>query len=334
MLEMLSKIKAHEFFWEGVALLIIASGLLFLLFKTVMPNMGVKAVPATWMTAFGATLLLSYTIFYDLKPETHEKAINTRVIYSINGQVFNSLVDHKRAFMSGYAGLMDEVRNENISIKEFHPDSDDITYGPVELVFLNVVDHFTSTIQDWRKTGVSTPLGNQFSFRRPEQARGDTVLFRFKALKGAKFKSISTDYGSKNYDGAIKWFDGYAIWPRHSKLELNSDEVVVSNPNFTINVKVFSGNGATRVDDIGPYTTAGDSDDGYWLTSQQVIIQYTLRKSRSGHWRRSEYRDYCEWLCESLVSRLEAPSEEWPKVIDYRSKTQQIHSADGRSSRS
>jgi hypothetical protein len=63
---------------------------------------------------------------------------------------------------------------------------------------------------------------------------------------------------------------------------------------------------------VGPVTTVSNSENSLLLTSQQVVIRYTLRKSRAGHWMRTEFSNYGEWLLDSLTNRLEAPKEEWP----------------------
>jgi hypothetical protein len=336
MLEAFTKMRSHEYFLESIVLILIISGLLFLFFKIVIPNMGVKAVPASWLTAFGATLILAYTIFYDLKAEIGEKDISTRVIYSLNWEPINCLVDHERAFMSLCTGLMEAKRDGLIKLNEIRTADrrERLSIAPSELVILNVVDHLTSTVRDWRITGVSTPLGSQVNFRQPAGAQGERVFVRDEILKNeCQFKTIDVRGVSKK-DNMEDWLDGYAIWPKFSSIDVKENKVVVNNPNFIFEVHVFPGNGATRVDDIGHYTTVSDSESGCWLTSQQVTIRYVLKKSRAGHWMRGEYKSFCEWLSESLASRLEAPPEKWPRVIEHVDNTQHSHAADGRSSRS
>lgn len=331
MLDIFAKMRSHEYFFESIALILIVSGLLFLFFKIVIPNMGVKALPASWLTAFGATLILAYTIFYDLKAETVEKKVSTRVIYSLDWEPINCLVDHDRVSMSLCADLMKAERDGVININGISTTDrrEMLSTRPSELVIMNIIDHLTSTIRDWRVTGVSTPLGLQMNFRQPNDAQGEMVFVRNEVLeKECHFKTIDVRSSFEKED-MESWLEGYSIWPKSSSIFVKEDMVVVNNPNFVFEVRVSPGNEAVRIGDIGPYTTVNDSERGYFLTSQQVTIRYILKKSRAGHWMRTEYKSFCEWLSESLASRLEAPAEKWPRVIEEVSNAQQNHTTDG-----
>jgi hypothetical protein len=263
------------------------------------------------MTAFGATLILAYSIFFDLKAETKDKFINTRVIYNLDWKPINCMVDPIHALKGGNSHLMEEVTKGNIIIKVM--DSDErFSTAPVELVVLNVIDHLTSSIRDWRRTLVSTPIGEEISFRPPEQAHSDSVFIWGKIIQKCRFKTIETNYLDDNYDHTTYLSGGYAIWPKKSKIKMNGNRVIVTNKNFLFEVEVLSGNRYKRIDNIGLVTTVSNSENSLLLTSQQVVIRYTLRKSRAGHWMRTEFSNYCEWLLDSLTNRLEAPKEEWP----------------------
>jgi hypothetical protein len=322
MLELLSKLKSHEFLIEGIVLTVIGICLVLLFFRIVITNMGVKAIFAGWLTACGATAILAYSIFWELKDETEEKSINTCVRYNLDWQPVNCMVDFVRAFEGGNNHLFEEVYRGNIIIKAMDSNSvERFSTAPVELVVLNVIDHFTSTIRDWRTTSVSTPLSKQTSFRPLEMAHQSESVFKWEEfIQQCRFKTIETNYLDENYDHTTYRFDGYAIWPKKSKIEMDGNRVVVTNPNFLFEVEVLSGNGAIPIENIGEITTVSDSDNCCWLTSQQVIIRYTLRKSRAGHCMRSEYRDFCKWLIDSLTNRLEANKEDLPKVIIMKNK--------------
>lgn len=292
---------------ERIAFLLILTGLLILLIKIVIPNMGVKSIPVSWMTASGAIFILFYGVFYELKEETTKEKTNTIIIYSDERTPYNIKVFHMNE--SHGNSIIQDCHQGRIKLKKIREESESIKdKAQLELVVLNIIDHLTTSVKDWRKSTISTPLMRTERFRLPEDANGDAVLNKEEALISANFETIEI---GENWPSRLN----SSIYPKGSTLVVNDNKVHIENAHFKFETIVTLGNREIKVDDIGPNVTYTQGREHLTLTSQEVSIGYTLKKLKAGHHMREDYRKFGDYLVSSLKERLEAPSDIWPRRI-------------------
>lgn len=297
MTEYIEKFKAYELWWEALALTMILVGLIILLFTIVLPNMGVKALPVSWMAALGSIAILSYSVFYELKRETSEQSISTRVIFDEDGVPFTPYVDYTKR--ESYE-LEEEVRAGRIRLVNVPIRKLPETEAQLELVTLNIVDHIASALGDWKKIIVVAGHITRSSSRAHDRAGKDTTFYRHQLLEQAPFKFVQVNYEAYQIPKVRK---GYAIWPKGTTIRIFPDSLHVSHPHFEIKTKAVSGYSSRRLNENLEIDKA-NVGSGFWRTTQQLTVSYTLRKSKYGHHERPEYEAFCKSVCDAIVLRL------------------------------
>jgi hypothetical protein len=292
---MLKKILEYEFIVEVVLLSVIGLCLLVLLLKVVAPNFGSKSLAASWMTMFGAFVIFCYTVFVELKEESFKSSFNTYACFTEDMRVPNYIIP---CFNTGNYGLLRYREDDLITYqKDGLTISDAISVGD-ELIFINAISYIASDFRDWRSEKYSSPGSYRMSFRTKKDAGRDAVILESEVLCKSRFKYFSF------LPKADDTFAGYSILPRGSSLSLSGEKLVLSNPHFSFEVAPA---GIGRV-----YQMESASPVDLWATDYEVRISYKLFKSKSGHWHRSEYKDFCHALAEGIKTRLEVQKEQWP----------------------
>lgn len=293
---MLKKYLEYEFATEVVLVSIIGLCLLVLLFKVVIPNFGSKSLAASWMTMIGAFVIFLYSIFVELKEESFKASFNTYACFTENMRVFNYIIPFYRL---GDCGLLRYQEDKSMSYL-----GDDLTINDApsvgsELVLINAISYIASDFKDWRSEKYSSPGSYRMTFRQQKEAGSDTVILENEVLCKSKFKYF------KFLSKPAGLFNGYSIFPKGCTLLLDGEKLVLSNAHFSFEVQSFE---LGRI-----YQMEIDSPDAVWATEFDVRVSYRLFKSKSGHWRRSEYEGFCHALSEGIKSHLEVPKERWPK---------------------
>lgn len=293
---MLKKFLEYEFAFEAVLVLIIAFCFIMLLFKVVIPNFGSKSLAASWMAMLGAFVIFAYSIFVELKEDTFKSGFNTCSCFTDKMEVFNYIIPF---YKSGDCGLLRYQHNGSITYLNNDLEIGDAPLVGAELILINAISYIASDFRDWRSEKYVSPGSYRVSYRKKENANGDAVL-----LEGAVFRKSMFRYFDFLPEVAHD-FGGYSILPRGSRLSLNGGKLVLSSPHFYFEVEPFELGQVYRIESEFPGTI--------WATDFDVRVSYKLFKSRSGHWRRTEYKDFCHALAEGIKARLEVPKEQWPK---------------------
>jgi len=297
---MLKKFLEYEFALEAVLVSIIALCLFILLFKVVIPNFSSKSLAASWMTMLGAFVIFAYSVFVELKEDSFKSSFSTYSCFTDKMEVFNYIVPH---YKIGDCGL--RRYQENGSIKYLNVDLDigDAPLVGTELLLINAISYIASDFRDWRSEKYSSPGSYRVAFRNKADSNGDTVL-----LEGCMLCKSTFRYFNFLPEPAHD-FGGYSILPRGSVLSLDGRKLVLSNSHFSFEIEPFDLGRVYRIESEFPETV--------WATDFDVRVSYRLFKSRSGHWRRSEYKDFCDALAEGIKARLEVPKEQWPKSLSW-----------------
>lgn len=293
---MLKKFLEYELALEAILVSLIALCLLILLFKVVIPNFSSKSLAASWMTMLGAFVIFAYSIFVELKEDSFKSSFNTYSCFTDKMAVFNYIIPF---YKLGDCGLLRYQDNGSITYLNNDLEIDDAPSVGAELLLINAISYIASDFRDWRSEKYSSPGSYRVTFRKKADANGDAVLLEGSVLRKSTFRyfdflpEVAHDFG------------GYSILPRGSALSLDGGKLVLSNPHFSFEIEPF---------DLGRvYRIESESPETIWATDFDVRVSYRLFKSRSGHWRRSEYKDFCHALAEGIKARLEVPKEQWPK---------------------
>lgn len=293
---MLKKFLEYEFAFEAILVSIVGLCLFILLFKVVIPNFSSKSLAASWMTMLGAFVIFAYSIFVELQEDSFKSSFNTYSCFTDKMEVFNYIIPF---YQRGDCGLLRYQDNGSITYLKNELELNDAPSVGAELILINTISYIASDFRDWRSEKYSSPGSYRVSFRKKEDANGDAVLLEGAVLRKSMFKyfdflpEVAHDFG------------GYSILPRGSALSLNRGKLVLSNPHFSFEVEPFDLGRVYRIESESPGTI--------WATDFEVRVSYRLFKSRSGHWCRSEYKDFCHALAEGIKARLEVPKEKWPK---------------------
>lgn len=293
---MLKKFLEYEFALEAFLISLIALCLLILLFKVVIPNFSSKSLAASWMTMLGAFVIFAYSIFVELKEDSFKSSFNTYSCFTDKMAVFSYTIP---VYHLGDCGLLRYQDSGSITYLKDKLKIDDAPSVGAELILINAISYIASDFRDWRSEKYSSPGSYRVSYRKKEDSNGDTVL-----LEGSVFRNSMFRYFDFLPEVAHD-FGGYSILPRGSALSLDGGKLVLSNPHFSLEVEPF---------DLGRvYRIESESPETIWATDFDVRVSYILFKSRSGHWHRSEYKDFCHSLAEGIKARLEVPKEQWPR---------------------
>lgn len=293
---MLKKFLEYEFAAEVILISIIGACLLVLLFKVVIPNFSSKSLAASWMTILGAFVIFAYSIFVELKEESFKSSFNTYSCFTDKMEVINYIIPFYR---TGDCGLLRYQDNNSMTYLNHDLEKDAAIDVGVELILINAISYISSDFRDWRSEKYSSPGSYRVSYRNKESANGDAVLVEGSILRKSTFKYF--DFLPE----VAHEFGGYSILPKGSVLSLEGRKLVLHNPHFVFEIEPFEIGRIYRMEMGTPETI--------WGTDFDVRVSYKLFKSRSGHWRRSEYKDFCHALAEGIKERLEVPSERWPK---------------------
>lgn len=293
---MFKRIMGYELSLEVLLVSIIFICLLALLFKIVIPNFGVKSVAASWMTMLGAFIIFAYSVFVELKEESFKSGFNTYICVSDNADLLSFLVPPS---YRGDCGLLRYQDSGSLSYLKSDLDKTDVPEVGAELIQINAISYLASDYRDWKSKKYSSPSSYTESYRKKCDAGRDAVILEGVALRNSNFRffDISPEVAHD--------FGGYSILPPNSSVQANGSKVILKNPHFVFEIEPFSLQRLYRMDVSTPQNV--------WVTEYDVRISYTLFKSKSGHWRRSEYRDFCHSLAEGIKTRLEVTHENWPK---------------------
>ncbi|WEJ73449.1 hypothetical protein [Pseudomonas sp. PSE14] len=293
---MLRKFLEYEFSLEAVLTLIIMACLFTLLFKTVIPNFGSKSVAASWMAMFGSFVIFAYSIFVELKEESFKSSFNTYSCYTEKIEIYNFIIPFYR---TGDCGILRYQENNSIKYLNSELTINDTPSVGVELILINAISYISSDLRDWKSEKYSSPGTFRETYRKMKDAAGDTVL-----IEGTELLRPTLKYFDISPEAPHE-FGGYSIVPRGSRLSIHKKKLTLSNSHFSFEIEPFDLGRIYRIDSDDPETI--------WITDFDVRVSFRLFKSRSGHWRRSEYKDFCNALAEGIKARLEVPNERWPK---------------------
>jgi hypothetical protein len=293
--EMLKKILEYEFTAEVILVSVIGLCLFALLVKVVIPNFGSKSLAASWMTMVGAFVIFCYTIFIELKEESFKSSFNTYACFSEDMRVPNYIIP---CFHIGNHGLSRYQKDDSITYQKEGLKIDDAISVGEELIFINAISYIASDFKDWRSEKYASPGSYRVTFRTKKDAGRDAVILESEVFCASKFKHFS--FRPK----ADSTFAGYSILPRGSSLSLKGEKLILSNRHFSFEVT------PVMIGQIYQMESASPVD--LWATDYEVRISYKLFKSKSGHWSRSEYKDFCHALAEGIKARLEVQKEQWP----------------------
>lgn len=293
---MFKKIIGYELSLEALLVLIIFICLLLLLFKIVIPNFGVKSLAASWMAMLGAFVIFAYAVFVELKEESVKSGFNTYICVSDDAELLNFLVPHG---YRGDCGILRYQESGSLSYKKSGLDKRDAPEVGSELIQINALSYLSSDYRDWKSKKYSSPSSYNESYRKRCDSGRDAVVLEGVVLKNSKFRFFDIT------PEAAHEFGGYSILPPKCSIQTNGSKVILKNPHFLFEIEPFSLQRLYRMDAATP--------ENIWVTEYDVRISYTLFKSKSGHWRRSEYRDFCRSLAEGIKNRLEVTRENWPR---------------------
>lgn len=290
---MLKKLLDMNVRVEAILLLIILSLLVYIFVRIVAPNFGTKALPAAWVTMFGAFVIFSYSVFFELEEEVISIKFNTYALSDEKISLPNFVIPPTSRNSQNVERISDAGSFTYLQPQIGKREITDLIEVGRELLFFNALVFVGSDYRDWKIESISYPGGQTSKWRNIESAGDDALIFAKDAL-------LLKDFDYFKYSPAEEVADSQvSIYPPGTKVYAN-ENIVIRNNEFRLEIDFLSTDNIYR------------SDFGY-VAPFEVRVRCVLPKNRAGSLERKNYKSFCNDFMSRFEERFKVGETNFPK---------------------
>lgn len=289
---MLKKLLDMNVRCEAIILLFILGLLIYIFVRIVVPNFGTKALPAAWATMFGAFVIFSYSLFFELEEEVLSMRFNTYAVSGDKLSLPNFLIPPDTNKGSSIERNVDAGNLNRIQPWPGGHPIDLIDVGK-ELLFINTLSFIGAGYMDWKIDKISYPFGHTLSARSPDSAGEDSLIYERDLIARKKFKYFMYS-NRKSVFGS-----GASIYPPGTQV-LANEKIHIQSKEFDIEIYFES---------PGHIYKSGHMN----VAPFEVRVQCVLPKNRAGSLNRKTSKEFCSDFMTRLSARLKVEDANFPK---------------------
>ncbi|MGW8422477.1 hypothetical protein [Comamonas sp. HJ-2] len=290
---MLKKLLDMNVRLEAILLLVILSLLVYIFVRIVVPNFGTKALPAAWAAMFGAFVIFSYSVFFELEEEVISSKFNTYVLSGEKISLPNFVVPPNSRKGENIERMSDAGNITFLQPQIGKREITDLIEVGKELLFINALVFIGADYKDWKIESISYPGGHTSRWRKIESAGDDALIFAKNALLLKDF-----EYFKYSPDQEISGSQ-VSIYPPGTKVHVD-EKIFIRNNEFGLEIDFLSPDNVYR------------SDWGF-VAPFEVRVRCVLPKNRAGSLERKNYKSFCNDFMSRFEARLKVGEADFPK---------------------
>lgn len=290
---MLKKLLDMNVRFEAILLLIILSLLVYIFVRIVAPNFGTKALPAAWATMFGAFVIFSYSVFFELEEEVISIKFNTYALSNEKISLPNFVIPPNSSNGQNVERISDAGNFTYLQPQIGKREIIDLIEVGRELLFFNALVFVGADYRDWKIESISYPGGHTSRWRNIESAGDDALIF-------AKDVLLLNNFEYFKYSPA-KEISGpqVSIYPPGTNVHVD-EKIFIRNNEFGLEIDFLSPDNIYR------------SDWGY-VAPFEVRVRCVLPKNRAGSLERKNYKAFCNDFLSRFEARFKVGEADFPK---------------------